>query len=1046
VSATGEGNRGRDLAHLSIALLGAFQVRLDGKPADRFDTLKTRALLAYLADEPGKVHSRLALADILWPERTEAQALNNLRNNLANLRSAIEDGKARPAYLCVERDSIAFNPESESTIDSVEFTRLIEDFDARGPSSSSSLAGIEQAVSLYKGDFLETMPPLKSAGLEEWVLSRRSKYRALQIEGLDRLTEACLARADFNRAAGLARQQLAIEPWREEAFQQLMSALALAGRRSEALVEFGIFRDLFEKELGVGLGQVTLQLFESIRTGRFTPQIAFQVREPGLELSQAGRQPFPALTTIPAGKMNNLPRSLTSLIGREEEMSQVKHLFAAHRLLTLTGDGGVGKSRMAVAAAAELADAFGDGVCMIELAHLEHPEQVPDAVLHALGLGNGPHQASPTGLSIILGSRQILLILDNCEHLIAPVADLVRLLLRTCPDLKILATSREKLGVEGEACYRVPMLEFPSPQRLPALKTSLEFTAVKLLVERAQAVLPSFTVTEGNWPAIAFICQRLDGVPLALELAAAHLEILTPMQLAARLDGSFHFLTRGGLNSPPRHQTLRAVIDWSYEMLSTAERLFLARLSVFTGGWTLESAETVCAGETIAGVDVLDLLMRLVNKSMVSGRRQADGETRFYLLETVRQFAQEKLRQIEEEDLLRRRHCGYFLRLSEIAWPGLHNGEHLTWMKKLESERDNIFRAISWAIDEEGDIPCGLRLLFILDRWWHLRGYDDQVMRWLSKGISHWDDPPQEIKPLYVGALSLLALGQTDRDSAFNMIGRALALAGEFRPEDEHISMVGALFIASVIFRTQDLDGNAALHYLNLACEAYPDFQDECPFSLWVLGVILDEKSIAYYYLGDDTLAIQLALESLEIIQKTGDHWYCNPLRTLGKIAQRQGDYASAREYFERALSEGAGVEDAWAIWGLECLADLERQFGHYPEAMARLREAIRLSREQFPYFLAIDLLEGLAFIKILCSRGGSGLEQQQALVQAAVFLGAAQASRKIEELKIFNSPEPACPELIAELYERLEGSQLRKAWDEGGSLNIAQATQYALN
>jgi predicted ATPase/DNA-binding SARP family transcriptional activator len=977
------------------------------------------------------------LAGLLWPARPENAARNNLRHVLANLRQAIHDREAFPSFLLIDRETIALNPHSDCSVDTLDFRRLVGAATDRSLAAAPHLDCLEQAVSLYRGDFLEAFLLGDSPGFEEWILIRRENYRSQVLEALYELAEACLPRMEYNKVKACARRQIEIEPWREEAHRQLMRALALEGRRSEALSQYTACRDLLTRELGVGLSQATIQLFERIRDGDLSSEQVAWTTKPGIpiELQKAPDQ------AAPARKPHNLPRSLTSFIGREEEIGQVKQLLAEHCLVMLTGAGGVGKSRLALRVASEMLDDFRDGVWLVELAPLDNPAQVTTVASRALGLGEGPVQPTIAGLAAYLCNQQVLLVIDNCEHLIGACAELAYSLLQACPELKVLATSRVALGLAGEAVYRVPSLAFPDPERLPSPGDILDYAAVRLFVERARAVNHTFQVTESNRLPVARICQRLDGIPLALELAATHLDLLTAEQLASRLDGTFRLLTGGSRMALPRHQTLRATIDWSYQMLSNQERLLLQRLSVFAGGWTLEAVEGVCAGEGISSAEVLDLMTGLVNKSMSVAEHQTEAETRFRLLETVRQYAQEKLRQVGEEEKLRSRHCAYFLNLSEVARPHLKTGERLTWMRKLDADRENLFRAIRWAIDEENDALAGLRILCRLDRWWPPRGYLQQGLYWLRKGMAHWKDPPASLNPLRVEALCLLAHAETDREVAFSLIKQALALTGEPSFEDRN-ELGRALYTAGFLVRVWDRDGQAAVSYLDQSLQVY---KEDVPGWSWERGLVLDEKSWAMYLLGNDAGAITCAEESWAILQKLGDHWLCDPLRVLGMIAMRQGDYPKARSYFEEALVQGAGVEVSWELDTLKLLGILERQQGHYIEAMTSLRAVILRSSQHYFYYLSIEFFREMAFTEIICSRGRPAPKAERHLLHAARLLGAAEAAQAIDYLRMFVYPKINYDPMVAELRAWLDPAKLAQAWTEGRTMPIERATAYAL-
>ncbi len=441
----------------------------------------------------------------------------------------------------------------------------------------------------------------------------------------------------------------------------------------------------------------------------------WQVVAPGLE------QDFPALQTLNSIP-NNLPIQLTSFIGREKEVAEIKNLIGHNRLVTLTGSGGVGKTRHSLQVSAELLDTFADGTWLIEMAPIADPRLVPQAVATVLGVREDQGRSLTTALEDHLRNRTVFLVLDSCEHLLDACARLADSLLHTCPRLKILASSREALGLSGEVAYRVPSLAMPDPRHLPPLENLTQYDAVRLFIERALAVKSDFAVTNENAPAVAQICSRLDGIPLAIELAAARVKGLSVEQIAHHLDDRFRLLTGGSRTALPRHQTLRAMIEWSYDLLSDPERTLLRRLGVFVGDWTLEAAENVCAhpkpgssaksaarprpdrrnlkragNETTAAVPaVIEILLRLVDKSLVV-EEERGAQARYHMLETIHQFARDKLWESGEGPALRDHHLAFFLDFSEQAETRLHTTEHMIWLNQLGAEYENLQAALEWA-------------------------------------------------------------------------------------------------------------------------------------------------------------------------------------------------------------------------------------------------------------------------------------------------------------------------------------------------------------
>src|ERR671916_668446 len=400
---------------------------------------------------------------------------------------------------------------------------------------------------------------------------------------------------------------------------------------------------------------------------------------------------------------NNLALELSSFVGREKELTEVERLLEHNRLVTLTGSGGCGKTRLALAAASEVVEGFEDGVWVVELAPLADPILVPQAVASVLGVREQPGRSPTETLADHLESKKVLLLLDNCEHLVDACATLAEALLRSCPELRVLATSREALGITGEVAWPVPSLSLPDLRRLSDIEGLPRYESARLFVERATTAKPTFALTEENASAVAQVCYRLDGIPLAIELAAARTKVLSVEQIADRLEDSFGVLSAGGRTAMPRQHTLRATMDWSHELLSREERSLFRRLSVFAGGFTLEAAEAACSGLLPDGEleqgEVLDGLSGLVDKSLVAVGEK-DGEARYRLLETVRQYGQEKLERSGETAEIQRRHAGFMLGLAEEAGPELKGPRQGEWLGRLETEHGNLRAAMRWLLEE----------------------------------------------------------------------------------------------------------------------------------------------------------------------------------------------------------------------------------------------------------------------------------------------------------------------------------------------------------
>ena len=511
---------------------------------------------------------------------------------------------------------------------------------------------------------------------------------------------------------------------------QVLLSRAAAGLVRDALPEGAGLRDLGERRLK-DLTQ---------------PEHIYQLEMPGLPAA------FQPLKTLDAYR-HNLPLQITSFVGREREIAELRTMLrpdagqGTKRLVTLTGPGGSGKTRLSLQVGAELLDLFPGGTWLIELAPLNQPELVAQAAASAMGLVLPGDRLPEQALAEALGERRALLILDNCEHLVAACAALADRLLRLCPQVQLLASSREALGVPGEVTYYVPTLPAPDPRHLPGLEQLTQYEAVRLFIERAAAARPGFQVDNRSAPAVAEICARLDGIPLAIELAAARTRLLTPEQIAARLDDRLRLLTGGSRTLLPRQQTLRALIDWSHDLLSPAEQRLFRRLAVFSGSWGLEDLEPVCLDESDVD-DPLDLLASLVNKSLVIPAEQ-HGEMRYHMLETIREYAWEKCglaggsTRPDEQTSLRERHLGHMLELAETAEVHLFHraqeDQYLTWLNRLHAQEDNLRQALNWALQDAGGprqrIEAGLRLYGAVWLYWFTRSFLGEGRRWGEQAL-----------------------------------------------------------------------------------------------------------------------------------------------------------------------------------------------------------------------------------------------------------------------------------------------------------------------
>ena len=717
------------------------------------------------------------------------------------------------------------------------------------------------------------------------------------------------------------------------------------------------------------------------------PESVFQLQHPDLPSE------FPPLKSLDNPDLpNNLPLQLTSFVGREEEMATIESLLSKTRLLTLTGSGGSGKSRLSLQVAAEVLDQYPDGVWLVELAPLADPGLVPQTVASVLNLSEQAGKSYTQTLIESFKSKRLLLLLDNCEHVLSASAQLSDALLRACPHVKILASSREGLGIGGELTYRVPSLSLPDLKQKATIESVSQYEAVRLFVERALFHLPSFVVTNQNAPALASVCHRLDGIPLAIELAAARVRSLSVEEINNKLDNRFRLLTGGSKTALPRQQTLRALIDWSYDLLSAQEKVLLLRLSVFAGGWMLASAEQVGSGDSIEEWEVLDLLTSLADKSLVLAQTQGDT-TRYGLLETVRQYARDRLAESGESLVVRANHAHYFLTLAEEVKPKLWGSEQAQWLEVLEKEHDNLRQALTlYAEDVEKDTEAGekgLRLAADLKEFWWTRGHLSEGRECLSALLAH---PGGQART-------------NARADALNGAGNLAYMQGDY-------GGARVLFEESLsIYRGLGDNGGIAT-------------------SLGNLGNVAEAQ-------GNYDGARVLNEESLAMFRDLGYKWgIAYALNNLGNVAYAQDDYAQARVLHEESLSLSRELGYKWGMaWSLLTQGDAAQAQGDYAQARVSLEECLAIAREMGDRRISAYGLEALASLAIhetdaeRCAR----LWGAAAALRESIGSPLSPAGREKQEREMTDAREDSGADAFA------------AAWAQGQEMTMEQAISYAL-
>ena len=636
---------------------------------------------------------------------------------------------------------------------------------------------------------------------------------------------------------------------------------------------------------------VTLQDLGKVRLRDLaSPERIYQVMHPQL------REKFPALRSLEATP-NNLTQQLTSFVGRQRELNDVRTHLRNTRLLTLFGAGGIGKTRLSQQVAADVMDEFPDGVWFVELAALSDPRLVPQSVAFVLGVKEEAGRPVTEALFKFLRERQLLLVLDNCEHLVQSCAELVTQMLQAGPNVKVMASSREHLHVAGEASYPVPALATPETGKAIGLAALTRYEAVLLFIDRAAAAQPSFLLTNENAAAVADICQRLDGIPLAIELAAARVRTLSVQTIASRLDDRFRLLARGDRSAMPRQQTLRALIDWSHDLLSERERLLLRRLAIFAGGWSLEAAEAVGSGGDIDAHDVLDVLSNLVEKSLVN--MDAEGG-RYRLVETVRQYAQERLDESGEDAAVRTRHLAFYLAMAERASPELVGPEQGTWLARLDLDGENLIAAHAWCDRAEAGAEMGLRLIFAVKLYMIYRGLLALLHRAAVHALAR---PGAEVRSL-ARCKALHAIGQ---------LGFFMGHYGE------------------------------AQGYLEESLSIARELGDRRR-----VGTVLDELGAVFSGLGDLAAARRHLEEALAVARELGNkRELAAASNALAQLHRMQGDLSAAEPLYEQMLLLARELDDRETIAiGLLNLAMVAVARGAGGSARDRLREALAIATE----------------------------------------------------------------------------------------------------
>jgi predicted ATPase/DNA-binding SARP family transcriptional activator/DNA-binding CsgD family transcriptional regulator len=990
---------------IRIKLLGGFSVSVGDRTVwkDAWRSRKAASLVKLLALAPGHRLHREQVMDLLWPDLGRMAASNNLRQALYTARQVLKpDSPDGSRYLASQDESLVLCPGNSLWVDVEAFEQAAST--ARGSREPDTH---EAALDLYAGELLPT------DRYEEWAEQYRRPLRERYLSlllGLARLHEE---RADLKSAAEALGRLISEEPTREEAHVRLMRLYALSGSKGDALAQYVQLEEILAKELDTEPAASSRALREEIAAGRFplwkTPSFGSAPRKP------------------PDAGKHNLPFARTSFVGQEREIVESKRELAMTQLMTFTGVGGSGKTRLALEVARDLVGAYSDGVWLVELAPLSEEKLVPQAVARAMRVREQPGRPLIDTITEALHKKATLLVLDNCEHLADSVAHLAATLVDLCSHLRVLTTSREPLEVEGEVVWRVSSLSVPDTARLPAAGELMRYDAVRLFVERTRLRLSAFELTPQNATAVAEVCRKLEGIPLAIELAAARMDVLTAEQIAQRLDRALGVLT-GGRAEVPRHRTLRATLDWSHELLSEPERKLFCRLSVFAGGWTLEAAEAVGAGDGIEERAVVELFLMLVDKSLVVSEAE-EGGFRYRMLEPVRQYAREKLEESGEAQATKRAHAEYFLALAEEAEPRLWESGDKAWFDRLEKEHDNMRAALSWTVEDE-EAELALRLVGALRWFWRARGYYGEGRRWLEQALSEEGRTSATARAKALDGVGWLASEQHDIDRVQAAAEEGLKLSEE--------AGIGGVILANF----KNLLGEAA--WLQGDCERAAELFEEglglhrearntrgVAWSVCSLAAVSSDR-------GDYERSKELYEEAIALARDMGGALPLGDLLlALGWEYMLEGDHERAT-----ALNEEAAVlyrergSRGGLKYALDTLGWAALVRGDHERARTLYEENLVLCQELGDKLVASASMDGLA-----CYAASGGEAQR-----AARLFGAAQALRE----GVGYSQKPRERSLREPYLTIARSCSDEAAWEtafaEGQAMSFAEALEYALS
>lgn len=976
-------------ALLNIQLLGGVRLVWNNTPLTNFHSPRLQSLLTYLILHRELPQSRQHLAFLFFPDSAETQARTNLRNLLHLLHHALP---VPEQFLDGDAQTVWWRADAPCTIDVSGFEAAL--------AQAATAQDWQKTVDLYRGD-------LMPGCYDDWIVPERERLRQEYVEALERLVICHEQGKDFFAARKYAQQLLTYDPLREETYRHLMQLAALSGDRASVARYYNQCVNVLARELSV----------EPSAETQATYQTALQ-----RTLETRAESKMPHAQT----RRHNSPLQLTSLIGRTEDVCSVSDAVLKHRLVTLVGAGGVGKTRLALATAAELLAQFKDGAWLVDLAPLTDGAMLPQALATVLQVRETPGASLAELIANFLREKQLLLVLDNCEHLVEAALKFSQHLLRAAPGVHILATSRQALNIHGEFVWHTLPLAVPAAGATNTIGKLMQTPAAQLFVERATTAFAAFGLTDENTGAVSKICQRLDGIPLAIELAAARVSLLTAPEIAARLEDTFHLLARGKSTEQPHHQTMRAALDWSHETLSESERFLFRRLAVFVGGFTVEAAEVVCADEQVSKTEVLDLLANLIAKSLVTTFAD-DHKPRMRLLEPMRAYAHEKLAQANETRGLQARHLDYFRDLAEQVAPRLQTRDQKMWLARLDAEHSNLLAALEWSEADEDSQARGLALGAALVEYWIRRGMLMEGCDWLSTVLANTPiRKPPRAKAL--SGLGTLRYMQGHLEDAAACHTQALELYREWNEQPGVIISLSNLGVQT--YRQNKYVEAEILFQKSLKLARQEGNLHGMQRALTCLGGCALNR-------GEIARAQELFEQALELARCGDDsREVIFDLLQLGEATRIAGEYAASARWYQEGLQLAEELDDKWGqVSALLWLGVVKRHQGELTQAALLGKQSLKTSIEIDSNSKLTDSLESLA-----------ALAQVQGNVRrAARLFGATDALRQAIQVPLENVDCADYEQSVTATRAQLDENTFAKAWAEGRAMSKEQAVAYAL-